>query len=144
MQEQDPSFKLPKMADFAPEVWEKLERTITDNQKITKCRACHKKFDNTNGAVTCSKRCREKHQATQKGMIGHVCAKACSRKEFYDPATELWYRTELLGQSEGDFGASFAGRLDIAKSLIGTKRQQNPIILCLALANKHISIKLSA
>ena len=39
------AFKLPKMTDLEPAVWEQLERVITKNQKITKCGACKKKFD---------------------------------------------------------------------------------------------------
>ena len=38
-------FKLPKMTAQLPEVWKRLNRHLTGNPKVTKCRGCLNKFD---------------------------------------------------------------------------------------------------
>ena len=140
-QERDPTFKLPKMVDLVPEVWEHLERTVTGNQAITKCRACGKKFDSQHGEVVCSKKCEEKHQAAQDGLVCQICSQACPRKKmFYDPVNELWYPTELLQREysgedpekrwEEAMKRLFPDQPDVVKFLIDTKRQKNPVIFC--------------
>ena len=42
-------FKLPPMTELEPAVWEHLERAIKGDPTITRCRACHTKFNATHG-----------------------------------------------------------------------------------------------
>ena len=44
-------FALPKMVNLEPAVWDHLERLITANPVITKCRSCGKKFDAKRGEL---------------------------------------------------------------------------------------------
>ena len=75
VQEHDASFKLPKMTALEPEVWEHVERLITGNGKISKCRCCAKKFECLRGELVCSEKCRKKQQAEHKGFVCAACAK---------------------------------------------------------------------
>ena len=76
------------------------------------------------------RKCQEQHRQTEKGMICHMCSKSCVRKDFYDPATDSYYRTQLLDKSEEELNTLLSGKPDMAKALITTKRQRNPIIFC--------------
>ena len=123
-------FKLPQMTELEPAVWEHLERAIKGDPTTTRCRACHTKFNAKHGEQVCSNKCKEKHKATQKGFTCHVCSKSCVRQNFYDPATDSYYRTQLLDKYEEELNTLLCGKPDMAKALITTKRQQNPIIFC--------------
>ena len=61
-------------------------------------------------------------------MTCHVCSKACNRRQFYDPGTDLDYYADLLDESEEELNSLM--KPDLAKAVIDAKRNQNPIIFC--------------
>ena len=128
VRERDASFNLSSLSKLEPEVWEQIERIITGDPAITKCRECLKKFSSKYGEVTCSKQCKERHQAAQEGMMCHMCSKTCTRRMFYNPADKSFYHRDLLEQSEEELTRQH--RPGIANFLIATKRKQNPIMFC--------------
>ena len=154
IREQDPTFKLPNKPDLMPEVWEKVERLMTGNPKVTKCRAhgCTKHFDSNRGELVCSEKCKEKHQAANGGLVCTTCAKPIVKRHpdryaigqaFYNPEDRSWYPAGLLEMSETEIRAEFAfgeSRRNSVNSadpcdervafVMETKRKKNPIMFC--------------
>lgn len=141
VREHDPTFKLPQKPNLSPEVWERLERIIKENPKITKCRArgCPSDFVSKHGELVCSEKCKKKYKMEQKGMTCHMCSKACKSKEFYCPEVDLYVKIDLLDRSEEELGALLANTPDLAKAVIATKRNQDPIIFCSDKCNQKYS-----
>ena len=75
----------------------------------------------------------------QKGMTCHMCSKACKSKEFYCPEVDLYVKIDLLDKSEEELGTLLANKPDLAKAVIATKRNQDPIIFCSDKCNQAYS-----
>ena len=126
----DPSFRLPKMTERDAEVWGKLERMITGNDAVTKCRSCGKKFNTRAGEATCSDKCKSAVRAKEDGMTCHVCSRVCTRRQFYDPNRKLFFPVALLDESDETLDTCFANKPEIAQFLMDTRRNKNPIVFC--------------
>lgn len=130
VQEHDPPFKLPKMSGLEPSVWEQLERIITGDPAVTKCRVCAKKFESKLGEVTCSEKCKQNRQSASDGRVCHVCSRPSSKKHFYDTIRKSFWPAEYLNLSDDEIDTGFANQPETRRFLLDTKQQKNPIMFC--------------
>ena len=139
-------FKLPKMTAQLPEVWERLERHLTGNPKVTKCRACLKKFDTQQGEVVCSETCAASNRATHNGLVCRVCGSVVANPTLFtvskSPAA-TWYPLAVLEKTDDEILSllprEHAGPIIEENPVlpctnhhgrVDTKREKNPVLFC--------------
>ena len=115
-------FKLPKRESLEPEIREQVERILHDDKSKTCCRGCKNIYKSVDGSVVCSAKCKSVVRAEAEGMLCHVCARTCTRKQFYEPSTRVWFPTDILESTEDQLDTGFAKQPDIQKFLLETTR----------------------
>ena len=128
--------QIPETSKLDLSIREHIERMISGDPSITRCRSCQKKFKSRSREVVCSEACRTKHTATNAGLVCKVCASAIvkrrnhSRLWFFNPSARYWHGIDMLEMSREAITASFPEHPEYAAFVLETQRKRDPIMFC--------------